>query len=32
MTDLVSTHRDGGVVCVTLNRPQKKNALTGGDV
>jgi enoyl-CoA hydratase/carnithine racemase len=29
MTDLVSTHRDGGVVCVTLNRPQKKNALTG---
>jgi len=29
MTDLVSAHRDGGVVSVTLNRPQKKNALTG---
>ena len=28
MTDLVGAHRDGAVVCVTLNRPQKKNALT----
>src|SRR5271155_5137215 len=28
MTDLVSAHRDGGVVSGTLNR-QKKNALTG---
>jgi enoyl-CoA hydratase/carnithine racemase len=29
MTDLVRTHREGAVLSVTLNRPQKKNALTG---
>jgi enoyl-CoA hydratase/carnithine racemase len=28
MTDLVHSDRDGAVVCVTLNRPLKKNALT----
>src|ERR1700678_2676947 len=28
MTDLVRIHRDGAVLGVTLNRPQKKNALT----
>ena len=29
MTDLVLSRRDGGVLCLTLNRPEKKNALTG---
>ena len=29
MTDLVRIHREGAVLCVSLNRPQKKNALTG---
>ena len=29
MTDLVQTDRTGAVLCVTLNRPQEKNALTG---
>lgn len=29
MTDLVHIHREGAVLCLTLNRPQKKNALTG---
>ena len=29
MTDLVRAHREGAVLSVTLNRPQKKNALTG---
>jgi len=29
MTDLVETSRDGAVLCVTLARPAKKNALTG---
>jgi enoyl-CoA hydratase/carnithine racemase len=28
MTDLVTTGRDGAVVIVTINRPDKKNALT----
>jgi len=29
MSDLILARREGAVVCVTLNRPQKKNALTG---
>ncbi len=29
MTDLVKVAAEAGVLCVTLNRPQKKNALTG---
>ena len=28
MTDLVLMKREGAVLCVTLNRPQKKNAIT----